>query len=111
MDGALNDNSDRDRGWTVELAFPWEGLRWLAKADGRALPPRDGEVWRMDFSRFNAYKEAPPADDSGGWMWSAHGVWDSHVLEVFPFSLPSPTDSLQTPGVFKTLGVFCGSAG
>lgn len=85
VDGTLNDNSDRDRGWTVELAFPWEGLGWLAKADGRALPPRDGDVWRMDFSRFNAYKEAPPSDDSGGWTWSPHGVWDSHVPEVFPF--------------------------
>ena len=85
VDGTLNDASDRDRGWTVELAFPWKGLEWVAKADGRALPPRDGDVWRMDFSRFNQYKEAPPAVDSGGWAWSTHGVWDSHVPECFPF--------------------------
>ena len=37
----------------------------LAKGDGRALPPRDGDTWRMDFSRFNMYREAPPANDSG----------------------------------------------
>jgi len=49
------------------------------------LPPRDGDIWRMDFSRFNKYREAKPAEDSGGWAWSAHGVWDSHVPEVFPF--------------------------
>jgi len=67
VDGTLNDNSDRDRGWTVELAFPWAGLHRLAQPDGRALPPRDGDVWRMDFSRFNTYREAPPAEDSGGW--------------------------------------------
>jgi hypothetical protein len=60
-------------------------LEWLAKADQRALPPRDGDVWRMDFSRFNTYKEAPPAKDSGGWAWSKHGVWDSHIPECFPF--------------------------
>lgn len=85
VDGTINDSSDRDRGWTVELAFPWAGMKTLARGDGRALPPKDGDVWRMDFSRFNTYKEAPPADDSGGWAWSPHGVWDSHVPECFPY--------------------------
>ena len=85
VDGTLNDPTDRDRGWTVELAFPWRGMKWLAKADGRALPPRDGDVWRIDFSRFNQYKAPAPAKDSGGWFWSPHGVWDSHVPECFPY--------------------------
>ena len=85
IDGTVNNDSDRDRGWTVELAFPWKGLESLAKADHRALPPKEGDVWRMDFSRFNTYKEAPPAKDSGGWVWSKHGVWDSHIPECFPF--------------------------
>ena len=34
---------------------------------------------------FNQYKEAKPAEDPGGWAWSPHGVWDSHVPEVFPY--------------------------
>jgi len=85
VDGTVNDNSDRDRGWTVELAIPWTGLAHLARPDGRSLPPRDGDVWRMDFSRFNQYKEAPPAQDPGGWAWSPHGAWDSHIPEVFPY--------------------------
>ena len=75
--------SDRDRGWTVEMRIPWRSLEPLAMPDGRALPPRDGDVWRMDFSRFNQYKEAPPAKDPGGWAWSPHGVWDSHMPELF----------------------------
>ena len=83
IDGTVNDDTDRDRGWTVELAFPWRGLAWLAKADERPLPPREGDVWRMDFSRFNTYKEAPPAKDSGGWVWTRHGIWDSHIPECF----------------------------
>ena len=82
IDGTINNDTDRDRGWTVELAFPWKSLTWLA-TDGRALPPKEGDVWRMDFSRFNTYKEAPPAQDSGGWFWTAHGVWDSHIPELF----------------------------
>src|SRR5690606_13465655 len=85
IDGTLNDHRDRDRGWTVEVAVPWAGLETLAAGDGRSLPPRPGDTWRMDFSRFNQYKEAPPADDSGGWAWSPHGVWDSHIPELFPY--------------------------
>lgn len=59
------------------------GLRSMG--DDTRLPPRDKDVWRMDFSRFNQYKEAPPANDSGGWAWSPHGVWDSHVPECFTY--------------------------
>ncbi len=85
LDGTINDSSDRDRGWTVELALPWAGLEVLAIGDQRNVPPLDKDVWRMDFSRFNQYKEAPPADDPGGWAWSPHGVWDSHVPECFTY--------------------------
>ncbi len=83
VDGTLNDASDRDRGWTVELALPWSGFEALAPLKDRALPPRPGDIWRMDFSRFNQYKAAPPAEDSGGWTWSPHGAWDSHIPELF----------------------------
>ena len=86
VDGTVNDDKDRDRGWTVELAFPWAGMKALA-TDGRALPPRNGDVWRIDLSRFNTYKETAPAQDSGGWALNAHGVWDSHIPECFPYVL------------------------
>lgn len=85
VDGTINDSSDVDRGWTVELALPWSGLDILARGGDRALPPNDGDVWRMDFSRFNTYRAESPAKDSGGWAWSSHGVWDSHVPECFTY--------------------------
>ncbi len=83
--GTLNDSTDIDQGWTVELALPWKGMAALAQADRRSLPPAQGDVWRMDFSRFNQTKTPSPAEDSGGWAWSPHGVWDSHVPECFTF--------------------------
>ena len=46
--GTLNRPGDRDEGWTVELALPWETLR--EAAPGRRAP-RDGEQWRLNFSR------------------------------------------------------------
>lgn len=83
IDGTLNKDDDTDRGWTVELAIPWKGMKTLAHGDERAIPPRQGNVWRMDFSRFNQYRAPSPARDSGGWALSHHGIWDSHIPEVF----------------------------
>jgi len=60
IDGTLNDPSSEDKGWTVELALPWKGLKWLA--DGRSLPPGDGDVWRIDCSRFQHYT---PGQEAG----------------------------------------------
>jgi hypothetical protein len=84
IDGTLNDDSDVDQGWTVELAFPWRGMKWLAKGDGRSLPPHIGDEWRIDLFRFNRYKAPAPAIDSGGWALGKHSVWDSHIPEIFP---------------------------
>lgn len=85
VQGTLNDASDKDQGWTVELAFPWEGLKLLNFGKPRALPPKPNDQWRMDFSRFNQYKVEPPKNDSGGWALSYHGIWDSHIPEYFPY--------------------------
>ena len=83
VDGTLNDGSDVDRGWTVELALPWDGMRTLAQ--GRSLPPQDGDIWRMDFSRFEALPyNGRVTDPSIGWSFSKHGVYDSHIPECFP---------------------------
>jgi hypothetical protein len=38
VQGTLNDNSDTDTGYIVELAIPWQEL-------GRTGPPHDGETW------------------------------------------------------------------
>lgn len=84
VDGQINSRSGTDRGWSAEVAMPWTGLRWLA--DGRSLPPKNGDVWRIDCSRFehigpNGEKLNPAA----GWTWNRHGHYDSHIPEVFPF--------------------------
>lgn len=48
LDGTLNNPRDTDRGWTVELALPWKALGELAR---RPSPPKDGDQWRVNFSR------------------------------------------------------------
>ena len=84
IDGKLNDPTQIDKGWTVELAFPWEGMRWLS--EGRPLPPQEGDTWRLDFSRFHHLKPngrtiGPPI----GWAWNAHGAYNSHMPETFTY--------------------------
>jgi hypothetical protein len=84
VDGTINDNSDTDQGWTVELAFPWKGMGLLAQ--DRSLPPEDGDIWRLDFSRFEAVGlDGEPVQPSLGWAFNRHGVYDSHIPECFTF--------------------------
>jgi hypothetical protein len=83
VDGTLNKRDDIDRGWSAEIAIPWKSLELLA--DGRSLPPKDGDLWRIDCSRFQMI--GPKGEDlnpSAGWTWNRHGHYDSHIPEVFP---------------------------
>jgi hypothetical protein len=84
VEGTLNDSYHIDHGWTAELAFPWEGMKILA--GGRPLPPKDGDVWRMDFSRFEAlHYNGMEVQPHPGWAFNKHGVYDSHIPECFTY--------------------------
>jgi len=84
VNGTLNKHDRKDVGWTAEIAFPWEGLKWLA--DGRSLPPKDGDVWRIDASRFQHFDAAgKEVDPAAGWTWNRHGFYDSHIPETFTY--------------------------
>ena len=84
VDGVLNSRTKTDRGWSAEIAFPWKGMELLR--DGRALPPKDGDVWRIDCSRFEKVgRNGEALDPSAGWTWNLHGHYDSHIPEVFPY--------------------------
>jgi ketosteroid isomerase-like protein len=83
--GTLNDPSDRDTGWTVEIAIPWAALREFAH---RPTPPRDGDQWRVDFSRVewqhqvvaDKYQRVPNTHEDN-WVWSPTGIVDMHRPE------------------------------
>jgi len=83
VDGTLNKHDDVDRGWTAEVALHWKGLALMA--DGRPLPPKDGDVWRIDCSRFQKIgRNGEMLNPCAGWTWNRHGHYDSHIPEVFP---------------------------
>src|SRR5262245_31385090 len=81
VDGTLNDPSGpADRGWTVEIAWPWRGLKELVPQTQPA-PPRDGDQWRINFSRVEWEHEVVdgkyrkiPGKAEANWVWSPQGM-------------------------------------
>jgi hypothetical protein len=85
LNGTLNDASDSDSGWSVEIAWPWEGLKELT---GVPVPPKDGHQWRINFSRveWDTTIEAGKYVKVKGrpehnWVWSPQGIIDMHCPE------------------------------
>ncbi len=79
--GTLNDPRDTDRGWTVEIRWPWAGLKELAAN----VPPKPGDQWRLNFSRVewdvDAGGKKVPGRPEHNWVWSPTGVVDMHRPE------------------------------
>ncbi len=102
IDGSLNDPRGADKGWSVEIAWPWNSLKELSqgKVQGGAVPPRDGDQWRVNFSRVQWQHEIVDgkyrkvkgkAEDN--WVWSPQGVIDMHRPErwgIVQFSAAKP---------------------
>jgi hypothetical protein len=83
IDGTLNHPGDKDHGWTLEIAFPWNAFTERS-GKGRPAP---GESWRINFSRVEwrvqvangRYQKLPGPEDN--WVWSPQGVINMHVPE------------------------------
>ncbi|HYV28575.1 MAG TPA: carbohydrate-binding family 9-like protein, partial [Candidatus Eisenbacteria bacterium] len=89
VDGTLNHPADRDKGWSVEIAFPWKALAEYAH---RKSPPAEGDQWRVAFSRVEwqieikdgKYHKVPGAKEDN-WIWSAQGIIDMHRPEKWGY--------------------------
>ena len=84
LEGTCNTDTDIDRGWTLEIIIPWKALEALR--DNRALPPRPGDIWRMNLSRFATRDRSGkllPSLRPAGWPLTRHGIFDSHMPERF----------------------------
>lgn len=97
LDGTLNDPSDIDHHWTVEIALPWEALKEIAPGRRAPLP---GEQWRVNFSRVDWHVEIKdgqyaksPNPKTGkvdnfpqeNWVWSPTGYVDMHLPELWGY--------------------------
>jgi hypothetical protein len=89
--GTINRPGDRDDGWSVEMAMPWQILREAAR-EGKS--PRAGDRWRVNFSRVQwqmdvadgryAKRLKPGSKDplpENNWVWSPQGAINMHMPE------------------------------
>ncbi|MBI4552070.1 MAG: carbohydrate-binding family 9-like protein [Candidatus Latescibacteria bacterium] len=85
IDGSLNCRPIKDRGWTVEIAFPWAGWTDLA-AGKRTIPPADGDVWRIGCSRVEHWRdEAGTVLRGRDWSICQHGKIQMHLPDRWPY--------------------------
>lgn len=88
VNGTLNDPSDTDKGWTLEIKWPWKGVGELVHGGHTPVPPKDGHQWRVNFSRVEwdieiadgKYKKVPKRAEHN-WVWSPQGAIDMHRPE------------------------------
>ena len=85
--GTINDNSDIDSGWTVEMAIPFTAI----SRNNRIASPSTTNPWRINFSRVQwtlepdgkSYRkklnENKRPISEHNWVWNPTGVIDMHV--------------------------------
>jgi hypothetical protein len=97
--GTINKTSDKDRGWIVEMAIPFRsiyiGNHWR--------PPRDGALWRINFSRVqweteivnNTYVKKKDLPEHN-WVWSPQGLINMHYPERWGYLLFTKDSNSRT---------------
>jgi len=90
IEGTINDPSDTDKKWKVEVAIPFSSL----SLKGENQVPKDGDYWKINFSRVEWQTEIidgkyqKTKDKKTGrflsednWVWSEQGVINMHFPE------------------------------
>jgi hypothetical protein len=95
VDGTINDPSDTDEGWSLEIVMPLAALR---ECDTRGRLPEPGTQWRLGFSRVQwqtcdvcgMYEKIldpktgrPYPEDN--WVWSPQGRVNMHMPEMWGY--------------------------
>lgn len=94
VEGTLNDNSDDDEFWSVELKIP---LASIPDVDG---PPSDGDQWAVNLYRF----DRPTDDETLAFAWSTRPQGDFHQVRHFgTWTFTSPSDGDDGPKLDPTV--------
>jgi hypothetical protein len=92
IDGTIDDDTDKDRGYTVEAKIPWASFK-----KARTAPPAPGDAWRMNFYAMQ---------NNGGTGWSPiYGEGNFHRARRFGrvrFVAPASAAAAASPVSAKT---------
>lgn len=103
LDGTLNNPSDKDKGWSMELAVPFSSVHMNG-----SRRPASGTIWRMNFSRvqwqldtlngeyFRQKNNAGKLLAEHYSVWSPQGIINLHYPERFGYVLFSDTLSTES---------------
>ena len=75
VEGTLNDASDKDTAWTIEIKLPFASL------PGGGQPPKPGESWAVNLYRFDRPDQAKT--DQRAWAWSTAANRSFHEVSKF----------------------------
>ena len=104
IQGTLNDASDIDQGWSVEVAIPWS----FVTAPGGTIKIPKNEYWRINFSRVNwdfdliDGRYSRKKDKNGSylpeynWVWSPQEVINMHEPERWGYVYFSSEETGET---------------
>ena len=103
INGTLNDPTDEDTSWSVEIAYPWKVLEECATE----CPPQQGDQWRVNFSRVewetkiieNRYSKLRKPEHN--WVWSPQGLINMHYPEMWGFVQFSENQAGTKEDTFK----------
>lgn len=95
MYGTLNDPSDVDEKWTLEIAFPWKVIQ---QENPYLIFPKEDTRWRINFSRVNWDLEEKDGEyiktinpktgkvnSEHNWVWSPQGEIAMHMPEQWGY--------------------------
>jgi len=89
VDGTINNTSDVDKGWNIEMAIPLKSL-YIGHP---FKAPKEGSLWRINFSRVQwdtkiSHGKNVKLKDAAGkyvpehnWVWSPQGLINMHYPE------------------------------
>lgn len=117
IDGTINNPSDSDRKWTLEMAIPFSAL----EINRNYFVPKNGDNWKINFSRVQWQTEVVdgkyqkvknpetnrflPEDN---WVWSQQGVINMHFPERWGFAgfSTKPVGEKQVTFVYPEVEIF-----
>ena len=94
VDGTVNNPTDEDKSWSVEVFIPWSSINQMQRGKGM---PKDGEQMRVNFSRVQwttevqdgKYVKVPIKGEDKireyNWVWAPTGVINIHMPEYWGY--------------------------
>ena len=71
VDGTLNDDSDDDKKWICEMAFPFSTMAFSAPT--KNFPPKPGDTWRLNVYRYNYDRDDIKNPELSAWNPTGQG--------------------------------------